>query len=109
MKKGISVYTILFGLFLFLPNQGFSQDEAQTYVPEEEIIELSTTEIKIKVETPQVKLYSSRIKPEFDAVHLEKSFKKEITGLGETFEIKAIKKDETVTRIEIDKLLKKVR
>jgi len=109
MKKGYILSFILFGMFLIYPNQLFSQDGTAGNVPEDEIIELSTAEIKVKIETPQVKLYSSRIKPEFDAVHLEKSFKKEITGLGETFEIKAINKNSTLTRIEIDKLLKKVR
>ena len=109
MEKRIILSAILFGLFLILPNPVLSQDGNGANVPEDEIIELSTAEIKVKIETPQVKLYSSRIKPEFDAVHLEKSFKKEITGLGETFEIKAINKNNTVTRIEIDKLLKKVR
>ncbi len=109
MKKGNIISAILFGLFLILPNSVFSQDGNTANAPENEVIELSTAEIKVKIETPQVKLYSSRIKPEFDAVHLEKSFKEEITGLGETFEIKTMYKTNTVNRIEINKLLKKVR
>jgi len=73
------------------------------------VIELKTAEIKVKIETPQVKLYSSRIKPEFDDVHLEKSFKKEIIGLGETFEIKKAIQNKKNKRIDIDKVLKKLR
>lgn len=105
MKIGVAFSTLLLVLSIFVPDALFAQGGGQ----EPEIIELGTTEIKVKIETPQVKLYSSRIKPEFDAVHLEKSFQKEITGLGETFEVKTLKKDETITRIDIDKLLKKVR
>lgn len=109
MKKEIVLSVVFLGLFLICPTSVFSQNGNAANTADDEVIELGTAEIKVKIETPQVKLYSSRIKPEFDAVHLEKSFKKEITGLGETFEIKALNRKNTVTRIEIDKLLKKVR
>jgi len=103
MKKGILLFLILSGFLFLSPKASVAQDVGET------VIELKTAEIKVKVETPQVKLYSSRIKPEFDDVHLEKSFKKEIIGLGETFEIKKAIRNETSKRIDIDKVLKKLR
>ena len=104
MKKGAFLILALLTVVFFQPDYSFAQSAGQ-----EEVIELGTTEIKIKIETPQVKLYSSRIKPEFDDVHLEKSFRQEITGLGETFEIKNSSTKELTTRIEINKVLTKLR
>ncbi len=103
MKKGILLFLILFGFMFLIPEPSVAQDVGNN------VIELKTAEIKVKIETPQVKLYSSRIKPEFDDVHLEKSFKKEIIGLGETFEVKKAIQNKINKRIDIDKVLKKLR
>ncbi len=103
MKKGILLFLILFGFMFLSPKVSVAQDVGNN------VIELKTAEIKVKIETPQVKLYSSRIKPEFDDVHLEKSFKKEIIGLGETFEVKKAIQNKINKRIDIDKVLKKLR
>ncbi len=103
MKKGIALFLAVSGVLIFSSKATIAQDVGNN------VIELKTAEIKVKIETPQVKLYSSRIKPEFDDVNLEKSFKKEIIGLGETFEIKKTIRPNTTKRINIDKLLKKLR
>ena len=102
MKKGSLSFLVLLGLLFLCPDFSVAQ------AVEDEVIELGTAEIKVKIETPQVKLFSSRIKPEFDDIHLEKSFKREITGLGETFEIKQLTLDIS-KRIDTDKILKKLR
>ena len=108
MKRGSLSFLVLLGLLFFCPDFSVAQavDNATNF--DEEVIELGTAEIKVKVETPQVKLYSSRIKPEFDDVHLKKSFRREITGLGETFEIKQLTTDIS-KRIDTEKILKKLR
>ena len=76
---------------------------------EDEIISLEAQEIKITIEKPQVTIISDRIKPEFDDVHLDKSFLSEITGEGEKFIFKIENKFEAKHRIDVDKLIKKTR
>ena len=109
MRKGLFIFLGILGILLLKPNSSFCQSQDSTAISNDQIIELGTTEIKIKIETPQVKLFSSRIKPEFDDVHLEKSFSKEIIGSGETIVFKSDSKVKPTTRIEIDKILKKLR
>lgn len=76
---------------------------------DDEIISLDAQEIKITIEKPQVTIISDRIKPEFDDVHLEKSFIREITGEGERFIFDTEDKFEAKLRIDVNQLLKKVR
>ena len=86
-------------------------DSLETAAPSftDEVISLDAQEIKITIEKPQVTIISDRIKPEFDDVHLDKSFARELTGEGEKFIFKLENKFEAKHRIDIDKLLKKVR
>jgi len=75
-----------------------------------DVIELGVTEIKIKAEAPQVKLFNDRIRPEFDDVNLEKSFLKEISGEGEQFifqEMSANEANEDL--IDVEKMVTKLR
>ena len=76
---------------------------------EDDIINLEAHEIKITIEKPQVTIISNRIKPEFDDVHLDKSFLSEITGEGEKFIFKVESKFEAKQRIDVDILIKKTR
>lgn len=92
-------------VFLLITDAVYAQD---TPSGTDEVIELDVTEIKIKIETPQVRLFSDRIKPEFDDVHLQKSFIKEITGEGERFVFESISGREAI-RIDIDKMVNKGR
>lgn len=108
MKRGSLSFIVFLGLLFFCPDFSPAQAVDNAANTDDEVIELGTAEIKVKIETPQIKLFSSRIKPEFDDVHLEKSFLREITGLGETFEIKQMNTDIS-KRINIDKILKKLR
>ena len=96
-------------MFLFYPDKLSAQGTDTLSVDGEEVIELDITEIKITIEKPQVMLFSDRIKPEFDDVHLEKSFVKEIIGEGERFEFEESKNKENIRRIDVDKMLKKLR
>ena len=74
-----------------------------------DVIELQTQEIKVIVEAPQVKLYSTRIKPDLDDVHLEKSFMNEIVGSGEKVVFEDIKSSPDDRIIKTDQLLQKLR
>ncbi len=109
MKKSLLVLFAICGYLFFTPDSSFAQAPDSTTISNDQIVELGTTEIKIKIETPQVKLFSSRIKPEFDDVHLDKSFVKEIVGSGESFVFKKDITDKPTTRIDINKILKKLR
>ncbi len=109
MKKTLLILFAIGGYLFFTPDSSMAQTTDTTSVSNDQVVELGTTEIKIKIETPQVKLFSSRIKPEFDDVHLEKSFVKEIVGSGESFVFKKDIIDKPTARIDISKILKKLR
>jgi hypothetical protein len=103
MKK----YIISFAGLLFICFMAGNVN-AQGTPSSDDVVELGVTEIKVKIETPQVRLFSDRIKPEFDDVHLQKSFIKEITGEGERFVFESIT-DKDAVRIDIDKMANKTR
>ena len=97
----------LFILFMFILHFSVSRVQAQDTTGT--IIDLQEAQFKIPVEAPQVKLFTDRIKPEFDDVHLEKSFKKEILGSGERFILEPINKAVKKERVDISKLLNRKR
>lgn len=113
MQKLSLLVFFIGAICLFLPIKNYAQvsDSAQVSptFAEDEIISLEAQEIKITIEKPQVTIISDRIKPEFDDVHLDKSFISEITGEGEKFIFKVESKFEARQRIDIDKLVKKTR
>ncbi len=113
MKKNMFTLYTLFLICFILPLTIRAQVSDTTQVSptfaEDEIISLEAQEIKITVEKPQVTIISDRIKPEFDDVHLDKSFLSEITGEGEKFIFKVEGKFEARQRIDINKLVKKTR
>ncbi|HES58875.1 MAG TPA: hypothetical protein ENO18_00470 [Caldithrix sp.] len=113
MQKLFSLAFIILVICLLLPIKNFAQVTDSTQVSptfaEDEIISLEAQEIKITIEKPQVTIISDRIKPEFDDVHLDKSFVSEITGEGEKFIFKVENKFEARQRIDVDKLVKKTR
>ena len=109
MKNVLIILSVLFGYLFLMPDFSYAQSTDSTAVTNDQVVGLATTEIKIKIETPQVKLFSSRIKPEFDDIHLEKSFSKEIIGSGETFVFSKPLTSKPTTRIDIEKVLKKIR
>ncbi len=74
-----------------------------------QVIDLGATEIKVKIETPQVQLITKRIKPEFDDIKLDRSFKKELVGEDEKINLKAGEKSTEYYRIDIEKLMKTLR
>jgi hypothetical protein len=104
------VFLVIFPLMV-LGQQADSlrNNRAQTQTTGD-IIELGVTEIKIKAEAPQVKLFNARIKPEFDNVNLEKSFQKEIVGEGEQLIFQEIKSNDAAEEmIDVNKMLTKLR
>ncbi|WP_456443564.1 hypothetical protein, partial [Caldithrix abyssi] len=74
-----------------------------------EVIDLGATEIRVKIETPQVQLITKRIKPDFDEIKLDRSFKKELIGEDEKINLKARPEMAEYLRIDIDKLMKTLR
>jgi|GEM_PF-1887329 len=82
---------------------------AATIFSQDDVITLDIQEIKITIEKPQVTIISDRIKPEFDEVHLDKSFFRELRGEGEKFIFEIEDKFEAKQRIDIKQLLKRNR
>ena len=103
------VFILIFIIPLFLFSQVSDSTQVSPTFAEDEIISLEAQEIKITVEKPQVTIISDRIKPEFDDVHLDKSFLSEITGEGEKFIFKVENKFEARQRIDVDRLIQKTR
>ncbi len=66
-------------------------------------------EIKIKIETPQVSIYSKRIKPDFDDIKIDRSFHKELIGENEKINLKERSDFAEYNRIDIEQLMKKLR
>ncbi len=87
----------------------WAQDTPQQNQQQPEIIDLGATEVKIKVETPQVQLYTKRIKPEFDEIKLDRSFRKELLGEDEKINLKQRPESSEYVRIDIENLLKSLR
>jgi hypothetical protein len=100
----------------FLCACGYAQTDS-TYIEEEPVgdaVDMSgiTIEIKLEPDKPRVTIFSSRIKPEFDTVDLEKSFMPELIGEGERIEVIENNKGKqltTIQAIDIDKALNKPR
>jgi hypothetical protein len=103
------IFILIFIIPLFLSGQVSDSTQVSPTFAEDEIISLEAQEIKITVEKPQVTIISDRIKPEFDDVHLDKSFLSEITGEGEKFIFKVESKFEARQRIDVDRLIQKSR
>lgn len=74
-----------------------------------QVIDLGTTKVKIKIETPQVQIFSQRIKPEFDDVKIDRSFRKELIGEDEKINLKPRSDFAEYYRIDIEQLMKKLR
>ena len=97
--------------FLFISNlnaQSIDSTEVSNDISDGDIVEAGESIIKIEVEKPQVQLFSQRIKPEFDEVNLEKSFRKEILDEGQSLKF-IYKKNEEAERINVKKLLTRKR
>jgi hypothetical protein len=106
--KCIIFMIVFFTLITFSAAQA-QQAASSTGAGNNEIIDLAAEVYKIPVEAPQVKLLTDRIKPEFDSVHLDKSFRKEITGGGERFILEPMEKDAEIEKADVSKLLNRKR
>ncbi|MHB2153249.1 hypothetical protein ACX8XN_02485 [Calditrichota bacterium GD2] len=96
--------TLIWSGLLFAQEQPQQQSANQP-----EVIDLGATEIRVKIETPQVQLITKRIKPDFDEIKLDRSFKKELIGEDEKINLKASPEMAEYLRIDIDKLMKTLR
>ncbi|MHB2149200.1 hypothetical protein ACX8XP_09100 [Calditrichota bacterium LG25] len=96
--------TLIWSGLLFAQEQPRQQSANQP-----EVIDLGATEIRVKIETPQVQLITKRIKPDFDEIKLDRSFKKELIGEDEKINLKARPEMAEYLRIDIDKLMKTLR
>jgi len=103
-------HTLLACLFFMLAvSSAVQAQQAEAAAGNNEIIDLTAEVYKIPVEAPQVKLLTDRIKPEFDSVHLDKSFKKEITGAGEKFVVEPLKKGSEIDKADVGKMISRKR
>ncbi len=87
--------------------------DAEIYAPpssSDDVIDLTADAVIIKAEPdrPRVNIISDRIKPEFDNINLEKSFRPELLGRAERIVIVKNKNEETQT-IEIKQILNRAR
>lgn len=97
----IFVLALSFGLY--------AQNKPQKGNNPNQVIDLGAKEVKIKIETPQVQIYSQRIKPEFDDVKIDRSFHKELIGEDEKINLKPRSDFAEYYRIDIEQLMKKLR
>lgn len=99
----------LFILMTFTFSLYAQQQPQQQPANQPQVIDLGAKEIKVKIETPQVQLITKRIKPEFDDIKLDRSFKKELVGEDEKINLKAEQESAQYFRIDIEKLMKTLR
>ncbi len=92
-----------------LPLWAQGQPQQNPNTGQQEVIDLGATEIKVKIETPQVQLITKRIKPEFDEIKLDRSFRKELIGENEKINLKAKPETAEYQKIDIEKLMKTLR
>ncbi|MCD6375920.1 MAG: hypothetical protein J7L94_10360 [Caldisericaceae bacterium] len=104
MKLLFPLIVLAFTFSLYAQQQPQQQPANQP-----QVIDLGATEIKVKIETPQVQLITKRIKPEFDDIKLDRSFKKELIGEDEKINLKAPQESAEYLRIDIEKLMKTLR
>jgi len=105
-------FTILVFVFTTGALMAQSQDTTATAGGNNQIIDLSgqATIIKVEPEKPRVNIFSDRIKPEFDEVHLRRSFMNELTGKGEKVIVKtAVERKGKPEYIDIDEVVNKSR
>ena len=102
-------FWIVLLVFVFSFSLQAQNQPAQQGTNQPQVIDLGATEIKVKVETPQVQLITKRIKPEFDDIKLDRSFKKELVGEDEKINLKARQESTEYFRIDIEKLMKTLR
>lgn len=114
MKKNIfPLLLILTFIIILFPNLVEAQQRdttrSEASFNRDEVISLDVQEIKITIEKPQVTIISDRIKPEFDEVHMDKSFFRELRGDGEKFLFQIEDKFVAKHRIDINQLVKRNR
>lgn len=108
-------FSILF--IILLSGTLFSQttdSTAAAVTPSEEVgdfVDLSQEAVIIKIEPerPRVNIFAERIKPEFDDINLDKSFKNELTGKGEKVVVTDEKTNDRFKIIEVEKILNRTR
>jgi TonB family protein len=76
-----------------------------------DVVDLSdrATVIKAEPDRPRVNIISDRIKPEFDNINLEKSFRQELLGRSERIVIIKRSQDEAIKPIDIKQILNRTR
>ena len=90
-----------------------AEQPEEEYVPSSpgDVVDLTETAIEIKLEPdrPLVQIMSTRLKPEFDDVNLEKSFIPELLGKGEEITVLEQREPEEIEAIDVDKVVNKKR
>jgi protein TonB len=95
-----------------LPEDTFSPP-ADDFTPSSggDVVDLTADAVRITAEPdrPRVNIISDRIKPEFDNINLEKSFRKELLGLSERIEIIKKTEDQEIQSIDVKQILNRTR
>ena len=75
------------------------------------VVDLTADAVRITAEPdrPRVNIISDRIKPEFDNINLEKSFRQELLGRSERIVIIKRSQDEAIKSIDIKQILNRTR
>ncbi len=102
-------YKIFMMVLMALVVNVYAQNQPRQNSNQNKIIDLGAKEVKIKIETPQVQIYSQRIKPEFDDIKIDRSFRKELIGENEKINLKPRSDFAEYNRIDIEQLMKKLR
>ena len=113
MKK--TLYIIFIIVVLMITNAFAQEDQQNTddqnYNDQEQYLDLTQSAIRIerKVQMPRVSIFDKRIKPDFDHIALNKSFRKEISGKNEEIKFRLDDKLKVVPIKNIETLIKKNR
>lgn len=106
---------ILLVVFFLGTTLSFAQSAGQsgTSAQQPEVIDLTklgkTYKISARVELPQVKMFSRRLKPDLKEVSADKSFASELSAQAEEIQFKPITSGKVMPIPDIEALLKKKR
>jgi TonB family protein len=94
-----------------LPADTYSDAAANFSTSGDDVVDLTADAVVIKAEPdrPRVNIISDRIKPEFDNINLEKSFRQELLGRSERIVIIKRSQDEAIKSIDIKQILNRTR
>jgi len=95
--------------FTFLLNNIYAQNTPQGQEQQPRVVEIGEIRIEARMELPQVQIIDKRIKPDFEAVRVEKSFALELSGTLEQIQITPLGSRRIKSIKNLEELLNKKR